>query len=188
MSLTKVSYSMIQGAYVNVLDYGADPTGVLDSWQAIQNAIDDSIYGFSIDQRNGNKNVVYLPAGVYKISDTLQLGYGTGFTSVFVVGAGAMYYGETQFNGTTIDASLFNDRPAFNIQGGRYSGISSLTIKGASHSFFRNVVDTGIYVPEANWVDPSLPADSYSRYAPYAAITIDAYSGTQPAIHYPAVP
>ena len=31
MSLTKVSYSLIQGAPENVLDYGADPTGIADS-------------------------------------------------------------------------------------------------------------------------------------------------------------
>lgn len=30
MSLTKVSYSMIDGAPANVLDFGADPTGILD--------------------------------------------------------------------------------------------------------------------------------------------------------------
>jgi hypothetical protein len=39
MSLTKVSYSMITGAPVNVLDFGADPTGVADSSSAVQTAI-----------------------------------------------------------------------------------------------------------------------------------------------------
>ena len=39
MALTKVSYSMIQGAPVNVLDFGADPTGVVNSSTAIANAI-----------------------------------------------------------------------------------------------------------------------------------------------------
>jgi len=34
MSLTKVSYSMITGSPVNVLDFGADPTGVADSTAA----------------------------------------------------------------------------------------------------------------------------------------------------------
>ena len=38
MSLTKVSYSMIEGAPVNVLDFGADPTGVVDSLPAFQAA------------------------------------------------------------------------------------------------------------------------------------------------------
>jgi Pectate lyase superfamily protein len=39
MSLTKVSYSMVAGAPVNVLDYGADPTGSTDSTNQIQAAI-----------------------------------------------------------------------------------------------------------------------------------------------------
>ena len=39
MSLTKVTYSMIQGAPVNVLDFGADPTGATDSTAAFNAAI-----------------------------------------------------------------------------------------------------------------------------------------------------
>ena len=34
MALTKVTYSMISGALVNVQDYGADPTGATDSTTA----------------------------------------------------------------------------------------------------------------------------------------------------------
>jgi Pectate lyase superfamily protein len=57
MSLTKVSYSMITGAPANVLDYGADPTGVANSTAAIQTAIDAG-------------GSVFLPNGTYLI-DTL---------------------------------------------------------------------------------------------------------------------
>ena len=39
MSLTKISYSMIDGAAANVLDFGADPTGATDSSIAFTNAI-----------------------------------------------------------------------------------------------------------------------------------------------------
>jgi hypothetical protein len=39
MALTKASYSMITGACVNVLDYGADPTAATDSTTAIAAAI-----------------------------------------------------------------------------------------------------------------------------------------------------
>lgn len=61
MSLTKATYSMIDGAPVNVLDFGADPTGVADSTAAIQAAIDvvkARTYGGS----------VYIPAGDYSVS------------------------------------------------------------------------------------------------------------------------
>lgn len=55
MSLTKVSYSMITGAPINVLDRGADPTGVADSTSAIQSALND---GYEI----------YFPKGTYKVT------------------------------------------------------------------------------------------------------------------------
>lgn len=56
MSLTKVTYSMIKGAPVNVLDFGADPTGVADSTAAIQNAL------------NSGANDIYIPQGTYLFS------------------------------------------------------------------------------------------------------------------------
>ena len=58
MSLTKVTYSMIQGTYLNVNDYGADPTGATDSTTAIQAAIDAAL-------ANGQK---VTAIGTYKIS------------------------------------------------------------------------------------------------------------------------
>lgn len=55
MSLTKVSYSMITGAPVNVLDYGADPTNTNDSTAAMQAA-------------HNTGKLVYYPAGSYKFT------------------------------------------------------------------------------------------------------------------------
>lgn len=60
MSLTKVSYSMISGAVANVLDFGADPTGVVSSTTAFQDAINSS-------------NNVFVPAGTYLIDGTLTI-------------------------------------------------------------------------------------------------------------------
>jgi hypothetical protein len=55
MSLTKATYSMIEGAPANVLDYGADPTGVADSTAAIQAAVNTGL-------------PVYFGNGTYKIT------------------------------------------------------------------------------------------------------------------------
>lgn len=62
MALTKVSYSMIQGAVYNVLDYGADLTGLTDSTQAIENAIIAA----------GDGGAVFFPAGTYKTTSTIN--------------------------------------------------------------------------------------------------------------------
>jgi hypothetical protein len=67
MSLTKATNAMIVGAYVNVLDKGADPTGAADSTAAIQAAIDEAANRPSA----GVSSTVHLPAGTYKITDTL---------------------------------------------------------------------------------------------------------------------
>lgn len=74
MALTKVSYSMIDGAAVNVLDYGADPTGVTDSATAIQAAIDAA---------PTQGSVVFAP-GTYIIGSTINLK-----SNIIVDGCGA---------------------------------------------------------------------------------------------------
>lgn len=72
MSLTKVSYSMINGATFNVLDYGAKGDGFTDDTIAIQNAVNAA-----------SGNVVYFPAGRYKISSAINV-----LSRVSLIGAG----------------------------------------------------------------------------------------------------
>lgn len=62
MALTKTSFSMITGTPVNVLDYGADPTGVADSAAAIRNAFD------AVPQTGGG---LYFPPGTYSVQSTV---------------------------------------------------------------------------------------------------------------------
>lgn len=59
MALTKVHNRMVAGAVNNVLDYGADPTGVADSTSAIQAAL--------------NAGVTYIPTGTYRVTSSLLL-------------------------------------------------------------------------------------------------------------------
>ena len=75
MSLTKVSYSMIQGAPINVLDYGADPTGSTNSTAAIEAAIAYSVSTVVYDNNRqmswaGTQSPVYFPPGTYVYSGT----------------------------------------------------------------------------------------------------------------------
>lgn len=95
MSLTKVSYSMINGACVNVLDFGAVGDSTTDDTAAIQAAID---YAGQYATKYYGVNV-YFPGGQYLVTDTLTinkdyvglLGEGKG-RSLFVRNAA---YGDT---------------------------------------------------------------------------------------------
>lgn len=79
MALTKATYSLISGAPANVLDYGADATGVADSAAAFTAAFVAS-------------NNVYVPTGSFKLASVITIPpYGQ------IVGAG--------INNTTITAS-----------------------------------------------------------------------------------
>jgi len=67
MSLTKVSYSMITGAPVNILDFGASPSAsAAVNAAAIQAAVNSLTAG----------GLVYVPAGTYSISTAIQLPIG----------------------------------------------------------------------------------------------------------------
>jgi len=81
MALTKAHNRMIDGAEVNVQDFGADPTGASDSAAAIQAAIDA-----------GNR--IYLPAGTYLITESIILRdnthiYGDGIDATIIQEGGS---------------------------------------------------------------------------------------------------
>lgn len=111
MSLTKVTYSMIDGAAFSVTDYGADPSGTSDSTAALNAAIDAAYasitntgtsYSLTLvipqPQWNGAYAYVYLPPGKY-----LLTGVVTQKSNVILVGNNAMLF----MDGGTITMSNF---------------------------------------------------------------------------------
>jgi hypothetical protein len=80
MTLTKVTYSMIEGSPKSALDYGADSTGVADSTTALQAMFDAG-------------GVVMIPPGDYKITAPVTIDSGV---------TGVLWYGRvvSTFAGT----------------------------------------------------------------------------------------
>lgn len=131
MSLTKVTYSMIKGAVVNVLDYGVDPTGVADSYAAIQAAIDEN-----------QNSTIYFPEGTYKCSATIILTNANDHDfQGDIVGESATINFTNAGSATDTDATMqagFRAYPKVNAVGGDNSGMNGvkiygLTITGPAH-------------------------------------------------------
>jgi hypothetical protein len=111
MSLTKVSYSMINGEAVNVLDFGATGDGVTDDTAAIQAAID---YVESLPA-GGYRPNIYIPQGQYIITDPLvvrsqytkiygtRMGRGRGNLTLYRGGSVLIYTGSTALTDAMID-------------------------------------------------------------------------------------
>lgn len=115
MALTKVSYSMIQGGGVCVLDYGAVGDGVADDTAAVQAAINTG-------------KAVYFPSGTYKVTSALSFNqadvayYGDGKNSSYIMlsGSGLKRLGQVTANRITFtDMGFYGDsganRPSIDI-------------------------------------------------------------------------
>lgn len=164
-------------------------TRLLDLQPAIQKAIDWVLFGaLGAGKANGR---VRLPAGILRIDRPINVNYGTAYRSLILEGEGIIHGGEHGNPGTCIFAN-FGDAMAIAVQTCSHVLIKSLSIVGKYSN--EHILDTIITQPGAmdqldpqRWVDPRLPASASSRYAPYAGIAIDPYSGPKPAVSYPDV-
>lgn len=108
MSLTKVTYSMIQGQCVNVLDFGASPTATATAnTTAIQAAI------------NSGAASVYFPEGTYSVNSEITV---PGNCHVFGDGIGQ----------TIVSATIVGANKAIFKATGDNVGFSDITLKGPS--------------------------------------------------------
>ena len=162
---------------VNVLDFGADPTGVVDSTDEIQAAIN-----FCASRNGGYINI---PSGVYKISNTLSITtsnikiIGNGGDTVH--GGGTGVDGATRIiwdgplNGTmiliqTIQNVLNSKINGTNLIGIEFNGlgIAGIGISIISHNFglFQNLLVqnvTQIAYKISNWVAGAIAEASDSQ-------------------------
>jgi hypothetical protein len=144
MSLTKVSYSMITGAPVNVKDYGATGDGVTNDTTAIQAAVNAA----------NNKQLIF-PSGTYLINNTIL---NTSISNLDIVGEGyvlikatANLSGSQMFTlgalGTTNEINVSNVN--FNGQASTYtSNLELLAVYGTvvrvSDCGFEGYADSGL--------------------------------------------
>jgi len=163
MALTKVTYSMINGAAVNVLDFGAIGNGVTDDTSAIQAAINFAV--------TNNGKCVYLPLGKYKITSSLLIyNASSPYVSIQFVGENASPMNTTV--GVIIDHSTMKNDPALVIQGARDVAVKNIQFVGS------NVfpLDTN-WFNESDFVNVSVRD---SQYSPQCAIAVDPFGGSVP--------
>ena len=99
MALTKVHNRLIEGAAVNVKDFGAVGDGVTDDTAAIQAAIDYS--------RLSSNGTVIVPDGTYLISQTIIV------KSVIMIGLGGRTRSTIKANNTNTFTSGRNTNQQF---------------------------------------------------------------------------
>jgi hypothetical protein len=160
---------------VNVKDFGAVGDGTHDDTTNIQAAIDYAI--------SHHRYTVHMPEGNYKTTDTIHLGYGTGFTCVELVGTNNWAIATSpDFEGFTRIKPAFKDRPVINIQGARGSAVRRIAIEGPGgiiDNFSASLAtraNPAAYVPSGTKDDPK---------APFCGICVDGYAGGTPANPYP---
>jgi len=115
MALTKVTFAMIEGAPVNVLDFGADPTGTTECSAEIQAALDSGAIS------------VYLPEGTYDVDTQL------------VISSCVHFYGPGTINETVLlEATILVDSiDGVRIEGITFTGPETLAAWNAGGAVYR---------------------------------------------------
>lgn len=131
MSLTKATYSMIKGAPANVLDFGADSSGVSDSTAAFQAALDSGA------------EKVWIPVGTYRFNSPITItnsgqtleGESDYDTRLIAYGAGLINIGDASYNAVehvTLRNFAYYGMPAF-------TGVSYINVRLAFQTYFERL-------------------------------------------------
>lgn len=181
MSLTKVTYSMIKGATINVLDKGAVPDGITDCTTAIQSALDEAF--------NAGGGGVFVPSGEYLISKPLIVRSNTDF---FGAGASSVIkrvensistpdhdlihigYGyEWNENGQKFNPASNNDVTLIELLGNDFGKITTynasvrnMTVKGNGGGMGIWTLNAGNIVIDSIWSEDTITPVSVANDAP----------------------
>lgn len=163
MSLTKATYSMIEGACANVLDYGADPTGAADSTQAFTDAI-----------ATGKR--VWIPNGTYSAAD-INLPSGTEIEGESRSGV--------QLRTRTSGSGFFTFSSSFNY---RIKNLTAGVDAGVINARFIKQTDRTAYSAYAHFENIETRAEFVYSYDGFFIFTSwvdcrDGYVGTPGATH-----
>ena len=146
MSLTKVSYSMINGAPLNVRDFGAVGDGATDDTAAIQ-ACFDTLYTTTtsdyaaIDGARIYGTKIVFPKGRYKVTSPLTLGRANQMLSWLVLDMdGSTIDGSTITGSTTYVLTIwFPQECIFNGLNVLSSAASAINIKNSQNTLYNRV-------------------------------------------------
>jgi hypothetical protein len=120
MSLTKVSFSMITGAYVNVLDLGADASGISDSHSAFAAAWD------AVKLTGG---VIYIPPGNYLLNSQWVCEISS-YKNIKITGFGATLFAGPLVTGHAIKIANSFNQTILDIEGLNFNHIDNTTVGG----------------------------------------------------------
>lgn len=158
-------------------DYASDLWSGTDNQPAIQAMLDYGTYC--------GGGAVYLSSGAYLIGKSLHAGYGDQFVGTKLYGQGVAYAGQA-FAGTAI-VHNFSQGMAINYQGQRHGYCLGIEFVGPNVKYLSVNGHCGVGTPAvddtnpANWINPALWVGAGNTHSPLAAVTLDAYSGAQPA-------
>lgn len=142
MSLTKVTYSMIEGALLNVLDYGAVGDGVTDDSVAFQNAINAA---------SSASQGIFLPSGKYRLTEIIEVP-----NSVYIEGVGCQMTISGTPNTPTIGSWIYIDHVGVGLyfRDDALVGTSKKFSKLSQIGFYRNQpTPAAAWIPTANSYD-----------------------------------
>jgi len=121
--------------------------------------------------------------GNFKITDVLQAGWGNGFYAFRL--SGGYRGGYNQLPGCNLYPTQ-TDRPAINFQSGRQVGLYGVTFWGRLYNYLLFTMSSGFNLSSNvnDWLPPEFTpsgtSGGFTQHTPWAAVTVDAYSGTQP--------